>query len=144
MPISTVTKSWLTLPKIVNGIASKRFSCLTYKIRPPYSPTRFGVSMVMLQPASTLLKEFIKDSFSRGRRSSCHLKASIPQFKSIRKNANHNTGFSKLLFICLHLIARSGWWVTCLYKLQQRNKKIKGPRNQLNNILILLRRYKFW
>ncbi len=135
-----VTNSWLMLPKMVNGMASKRFSSFTYSILPPYSPTRFGVSMVMLQPANTLLNAMRIENFSKGFINICHLRASIPQFTNTSKHANHNVGACRLCFICNQRLARSGCWAICLYKLQERMIKISGPKNQLNNILILLRR----
>ena len=139
-PINIVKKSWLMLPKIVNGMASNRFSSFTYNILPPYSPTRFGVSMVILQPANTLLNAVSNENFSKGSMSICHLRASIPQFTHTSAHANHNAGACRLCFICNQRLARSGCCAICLYKLHERMIKINGPKNQLNNIFILLRR----
>ena len=60
-PITNVITNWLMLPAIVNEIALMRLATSMYKIRPPYSPIRFGVSIVILQPESMDLNALMKD-----------------------------------------------------------------------------------
>ena len=55
-PIIMVMSNWLTLPTIAREIALIFLPSSIYKIRPPYSPTLLGVSIVILLPASTDLK----------------------------------------------------------------------------------------
>lgn len=63
VPESMVTASWLILPRMVSEIALIRNASSTYNIRPPYSPIRLGVSMVILHPANTALREYNKENF---------------------------------------------------------------------------------
>src|SRR5437868_14017439 len=89
----------------------------TYNMRPPYSPMRFGVSMVTLQPASTDLNDLEKENLSSGEMSNCHFLASIPQLTNIRMKTSQKLHLCQLFFMCSHLCDRSGWWLICLYKI---------------------------
>lgn len=108
VPMIMVTRNWLMLPRIVSVIALSLFCGCTYTILPPYSPIRLGVSIVMLQPASTDLKAFAKENFSRGFICICHLRASIPQFTATSTTASQKNGFSQLSFISSQRSSRLG------------------------------------
>ena len=114
-PIIIVIVSWLILPTIVAEMAFILFSGLRNKILPPNSPVRLGVNIVMLQPANTDFSDFEKFIFSNGDKSNCHFKASKPQFKSNINTTSQNRGSFQQLFICVHLISKSGCWIICLY-----------------------------
>ena len=109
VPINIVTVSWLILPSMVSEIALKRCVSLTYMILPPYSPIRFGVSIVMLHPAKTAFTDLENENLSNGDISRRHLAASMPQLKNINANTNQNLASAQLYFICFQRNFRSGW-----------------------------------
>ena len=138
VPINRVTNSWLILPNIVWDIALSLLFSFIYKILPPYSPIRLGVSMVILQPASTLLNAVKKDSFSSGAINNCHLRDSKAQFTIINKTTSHKSGLCNESLICCQRRSKSGCRYTFLYNIQHNKMNTTGPKNQLINILIFL------
>lgn len=66
VPSKMVIRNWLILPRMVRVMARSLFGSFTYKILPPNSPILLGVSIVMLQPARTLLYALKNEIFSRG------------------------------------------------------------------------------
>src|SRR5690242_2832667 len=96
LPINIVMISWLVLPRIVSEIAFKRCPGWTYMIRPPYSPIRFGVSIVMLHPARTDLTDLNNENLSSGEMRIFHFKDSSPQFSNINNTTIQNVLVAQL------------------------------------------------
>src|SRR5690606_39464494 len=65
-----------------------RFPGFRYRIRPPYSPIRFGVKMARVKPASKDSVDFHSDTFSIFAIRYFHLKTSVPQLRTIKPTVN--------------------------------------------------------
>ena len=107
-PISIVTSNWLTLPTKLKEIALTRSSSLTYKILPPNSPTRLGVSRVTAQPDNTDLTALGNENCCIGLINNCHLMDSIPQLTKTNIIASQNFQLFHSLLICTHFVKKSG------------------------------------
>ena len=116
-PITIVTSNWLMLEAILSDMALIRFCSFKNKILPPYSPIRLGVSMVILQPASTDLNALRKENCCICNTSSCHFFASIPQLTSIKIITVKNFQLFQLCFTCCQRCSKSGCCINCLYKM---------------------------
>src|SRR3546814_12513377 len=82
-PITFVTNIWLKAPTHIAKAPFTRLPRSRYKIRPPYSPTRFGVKIASVNPASNDSVDFHKETHSILRTRYFHLNTSVPQFTSI-------------------------------------------------------------
>ena len=127
-PKTSVTSNWLMLPAMVKEIALMRLPSSMYKIRPPYSPIRLGVSMVTLQPDKTDLKARHKEKCCTCCTNTCHFLASIPQFNSINSITNQNFPCAQPVLIWAQRMARSGCWLSWWYRLQLSTIKITGAK----------------
>jgi hypothetical protein len=79
------------------------FSFATNNIRPPYSPMRLGVIIVILHPAKTALNALLNEIVSNGRIIFSHFIVSSPQFINIRKKTNQKNAECQLLLILSQL-----------------------------------------
>ena len=127
-PNTSVTSNWLMLPAMVNDIALMRLPSSIYKMRPPYSPIRLGVSMVTLQPDKTDLKARHNENCCTCCTNTCHFLASIPQFTSINSRTSQNFPCAQPVLICAQRNARSGCWRNWWYRLQLSTTKITGAK----------------
>ena len=72
---------------IVSATDEMRAFSFTNKIRPKYSPIRFGVKKAIVAPLKMDPSDLRNEIGSTALRASCHLRASSPQFTNIKRNA---------------------------------------------------------
>src|SRR3546814_20675545 len=82
-PITFVTNIWLKAPTHIAKAPFTRLPRSRYKIRPPYSPTRFGVKIASVNHASHDSVDFHKETPSILRTRYFHLNTSVPQLTNI-------------------------------------------------------------
>lgn len=102
-PIKNVIINWLIPLNMDIEMALILFSFATNNIRPPYSPMRLGVIIVILHPAKTALKALLNDILSNGFINFFHFIVSSPQFINIRKKTNQKNAECQLLLILSQL-----------------------------------------
>ena len=86
-PALKVIVSWLMLLRNISTEALTLLPSGRYSTLPKNSPIRFGVSMVKLSPAITLLMAVLNGVGVTWEVSICHLRDSRPQFKNIKRIA---------------------------------------------------------
>lgn len=128
-------------PAIESVIAFIRLPSFTKRIRPPYSPMRFGVFKESVTPHKTDLYAVMKLIGCKVFISNCHLRASMPQFTNTKAITSQNfqaCGPKGMAFIKVMELSISGCAFTCWYNDQKSHKASAGPITHLINILILL------